>query len=94
MSERAPAGEWMLKPLLALQVTCALVAVLVPFGFDKPSTLGLDFGHLLALAALYLVAFLSGLVLAARLRRWKVLVGELALPAALIGLVLTGVLGV
>jgi len=84
----------MLALLFAVQVLCVLAATLLPFGFDHPSRLGLDFGHLLALAALYVAVLLAGLVLAARARRWKLLLGELALPGLLAGLVLSGALGV
>jgi hypothetical protein len=66
--------------LFSVQVLCVSAAALLPFGFDHPSSLGLHFGHLLALASAYLVALLAGLVLAARRRRWKLLLGELALP--------------
>jgi hypothetical protein len=94
MPKHARRGGGVLEVLFALQVLCALVAALVPFGFDHPSSWGLDFGHLLLLAALYAVALLSGLMLAAKLRRWRVLAGELALPIALTWLVVTGALAV
>ena len=83
---------WMLQGLFALQVICGLVGVLVPFGFDHPSSWGLDFGHLLLLGALYLVALLAGLALAVHLRRWGLLLGQLALLAALTWLVTSGAL--
>jgi hypothetical protein len=60
-----------------------LAAVFVPFGFDVPSSWGLDFGHFLVLAGLYLCAWLYGLALAIALRRWRLLVGQLAVPALL-----------
>lgn len=93
MAERARKSGWLLQILFSLQVICGLVGVLVPFGFDKPSSWGLDFGHLLLLGALYLVALLAGLGLAARRRRWGILAGELALTAGLTWLVFSGALG-
>jgi hypothetical protein len=87
------ARGWMLKGLFGLQVIAGLVGVLVPFGFDHPSSWGLDFGHLLLLAALYLVALLAGMALAVKLRRYGILVGQLALLAALTWLVMSGALG-
>jgi hypothetical protein len=92
MTTGARAQGWMLKALFGLQVVCGLVGVLVPFGLDEPSSWGLDVGHLLLLAALYLVALLAGLFLAIKLRRWAILAGELALLAALTWLVLSGAL--
>ena len=93
MSKRPQTSGWSLQILFALQVICGLVGVLVPFGFDKPSRYGLDYGHLLLLAGLYLVALLAGLSLAVKRRRWKVLTGELALTAGLAWFVFSGALG-
>lgn len=89
--------EWRERRLVLLflfQVATLLVVALVPFGFDRPSSLWLDFGHLLGLAALYLAAWLYGVALSVALRRWRVLAGQIALPASFAALALTGVLGV
>jgi hypothetical protein len=83
MTAGARARGWMLKGLLAVQVVCGLVGVLVPFGFDHPSSWGLDFGHLLLLGALYLVALLAGLALAVKLRRFGMAAVQLALLAVI-----------
>lgn len=93
MSADERANERMLALLLCFQVAALLVAAFVPFGFDHSSSWGLDFGHFLVLAGLYLVALLSGLTMSARRRRWWLLAGELALPAAFVAVLLTGALG-
>lgn len=82
----------MLALLMCLQVACVLIACFVPFGFDHPSSWGLDFGHLLLLAALYMALLLTGLSLAVRRRRWLFVVAELALPGVYAWLGLTGAL--
>jgi drug/metabolite transporter (DMT)-like permease len=45
---------------LVFQALCVLVACLVPFGFDHPSSWGLDFGHYLLLAFFCFAAALIG----------------------------------
>jgi hypothetical protein len=80
-----------LPALLAFQVAAFLTALLVPFGFDRPSALGLDFAHLLALGALYGVAAVLGALAAARQRRWKPLAFQLVLPALFVLLAAAGV---
>jgi hypothetical protein len=83
-----------LRYAVGFQVVAVLIAAFVPAGFDHPSAFGLDFGSFLVLAALYAVALLYGIALAARLRRWGVLVFELALPSVFLALALTGVISV
>lgn len=94
MATRAGSRERRLGLLLGFQVVALLLAALVPFGFDHPSSWGLDFEHFLGLGALYLVAWLWGLALSVSLRRWRILAGQLALPASFAALALTGALGV
>ena len=91
---RQGSREPRLLALVGLQMAVVLAAVLVPVGFDKPSSLGLDFGHLLLLGVLYVGAWLYGLGLSIVLRRWILLVGQLMLPAALAVLAFGGALGV
>lgn len=80
--------------LLAFQIVALLAAAFVPFGFDHPSSWGLDFEHFLGLAALYMAAWLYGLTLSVSLRRWRILAVQLVLPVSFAALALTGVLGV
>jgi hypothetical protein len=89
----AESRERRLGLLLGFQFVALLVAALVPFGFDHPSSWGLDFDHFLGLGALYLAAWLYGLALSVSLRRWLLLAGQIALPASFAALALTGVLG-
>jgi hypothetical protein len=75
------------KPLYAcmgVQVCLLAILVLVPFGFDRRSAWGLDFGHLLIVLAIYAVAFLCGSVLAATQRRWTMLILQIAAPLAIL----------
>lgn len=59
--------------LVFVQLGCILFLVIAPFGFDKPSSWGLDFGHLLLVGALYGITFLWGVVLSAIKRHWSLL---------------------
>ncbi|HEX6883793.1 MAG TPA: hypothetical protein VF530_10455, partial [Planctomycetota bacterium] len=79
--------------LLAVQVALLLAAVLLPIGFDRSSRLGLDFGHLLLLLALYALVWVRGLWLAFGLRRFGLAFVQLALPASFVVLALPAVLG-
>jgi hypothetical protein len=79
--------------LLAAQVALLLAAVLLPFGFDRPSGLGLDFGHLLVLLALYTLVWVRGLWLALALRRFVLAFVQIALPASFVVLALPAGLG-
>ncbi|HEX5052042.1 MAG TPA: hypothetical protein VFZ65_09740 [Planctomycetota bacterium] len=72
----------LLTGLVAMQVLAAAIGAFVPFGFDRPSELGLDFGHLLVLMVVYGTALLLGLLVAAVQRRWAVALLQLALAAA------------
>jgi hypothetical protein len=86
--------ERRLALLIALQVAALLAPVVLPFGFDHPSSLGLDSDDALLVAAFYVVVLVLGLMLAIRLRRWWLVSLELALPAALVALALTGTVGI
>lgn len=79
--------------LLGVQVALLLAAVLLPFGFDRPSRLGLDFGHLLVLLGVYALVWVSGLVLAIGLRRIGLALVQVALPASFVVLALPAGLG-
>ena len=76
--------------LIALQVAALLAPVVLPFGFDHPSSLGLDIDDALLVAAFYVVVLVLGLIFAIRLRRWWLVGLELALPATLVALELWG----
>ncbi len=62
---------------LAVQLLALLVLVFGDIGFDKPGRFGLDFGHLLLLAALWVAALGVGLFLACRRRRFGIVALQL-----------------
>lgn len=90
---RSAGASTTLPRLVAVQVAAFLAALFLPFGFDHPSALGLDFGHLLLLAAVETVALVAGLALALAARRWTLCAFQLALPALYIALLAAGVVG-
>ena len=54
-------------------VQCLVLLVLYfgDIGFDKPSKLGLDFGHFLALMLLQVCLFVAAAVMIVRRRKWN-----------------------
>jgi hypothetical protein len=92
VSAPAPARSLALRALIAAQALVLGALVFLPVGFDKPTSLGLDFGHALAGIALYYVLLLAGVAVAVRRAKWGHLALQLAAPCALIGLVAAGVL--
>lgn len=94
MATRAESRERRLGLLFGFQLAALLVAAFVPFGFDHPSSWGLDFDHFLGLGVLYLVTWLYGLTLSFSLRRWWIFAGQIALPASFAVLAVSGLLGV
>ena len=86
-----PGGASDVLPLLVgVQAAVFLAVVFLPFGFDHPSKLGLDFGHLLLLGALDASALFLGLTLAFATRRWMTCAFQLGLPALFFLLVASG----
>jgi hypothetical protein len=59
-----------LRICLVAQLISILLLAFLPFGFDQPSRLGLDFEHFLLLLGLYACALLPGLVLAGVKKQW------------------------
>ena len=47
-----------------MQAIALLAGVFLPFGFDHPSWLGLDFGHFLLLLGVYLLVLCIGIIAA------------------------------
>jgi hypothetical protein len=89
-SSRAP--RW-LEAFLAAQALLIVVVLCVPFGFDHPSALGLDFGHLLLVAALYALLLIAGLAAAIQRREWRLLWTQVLAPCVVLGLGAAGLLG-
>ncbi|MBI2826370.1 MAG: hypothetical protein HYX69_16965 [Planctomycetia bacterium] len=61
---------------IGIQACAALVMAVVPFGFDIPSSLGLDFGHFLLVAAIYLLALAYGTIASIATRQWGALLAQ------------------
>ena len=98
-----PLSVWMLAPggrahllvwLLLFQSAALAMVVFVPFGFDRPSPLGLDFTHMLVLATLYGVAAILGSFTAMQQRRWLALAFQIAMPVAFVLLLAAGSLAI
>ena len=83
-------GSRFLVACLVVQAVALLVAWLVPFGFDKPSSWGLDFGHFLLVAALYGTALIAGIVAVAIRKSWKILLLQIAIPLVILSVVILG----
>jgi ABC-type Fe3+-siderophore transport system permease subunit len=61
--------------VIAILIQFVMMALirLLPFGFDHPSSLGLDFGHLIMCGCGYVVALLVGAVASIVARQWPIL---------------------
>jgi len=71
---------------IVVQIVAIVAAVCLPFGFDKRSSLGLDFEHLMLVAGVYTLACILGCAFAAALRKWMLLLVQIggALMALLV----------
>jgi hypothetical protein len=77
---------------LVVQAAAGAIALCLPFGFDHPSSLGLDFGHFLLLLAAYVVALLVGVVAAFMRRKFFLAFLQMAVPCGIAILGFAGVL--
>jgi hypothetical protein len=78
-------------PFLVSEIALVLVLLLGDIGFDRPGRFGLDFGHLLLIAAAFAVLWSIGTWRAVRLELWPVLCLQILIPlAALAGLMRLG----
>ena len=75
----------MLIAAIALQAVSVTAIIFLPFGFDHPSSLGLDFDHLVIALGVYAAAFLTGLILSVAQRRWIFLAIQLIFAAVVLG---------
>ncbi len=66
----------------ACEYVLAGLLVVVPFGFDKPSSLGLDFDHQMIAVALLVFVTLGAIVTAAYEKSWVGLLVTAGLPLA------------
>jgi hypothetical protein len=80
------------KAILIFQLCALLIALFVPFGFDHPSDLGLDYGHFLLLLGIYSALLLSGIVLSVRAKNLTVLVIQILVPLTVAFLAIGGFL--
>lgn len=79
---------------LVLQGVAILIALFVPFGFDHPSSLGLDFDHFIILFAIHSIVLIIGIVAAMVSQRFGLAFGQLAVTGILVFLGFTGWLGI
>lgn len=82
-----------LYSLLVVQLLCIVAVLFVPFGFDHPSSWGLDFGHFLLVAGVHCMALFAGFVAACVLRRWLLAGLQVLVTAAVFMVITTGVFG-
>lgn len=80
--------EFPFKGVLYVQAALLLFVAVAPFGFDRPSSWGLDIGHFLLLAAMFCGLALIGLIGAIAQKNWKWLLVQgavvVAAPAAVV----------
>jgi hypothetical protein len=83
-------------PFLTGSIVCQGIAITIalslPFGFDHPSSLGLDFGHFLLILSLYAIALAVGVVIAFATRRFLLAFVQLAVPVVIVFLGFAGIL--
>jgi hypothetical protein len=79
---------------IVFQGFAVAIALFLPFGFDHPSSLGLDFGHFLLVLSLYAVALIVGVVIAFATHRYLLAVIQLAVPAVIFFLGFVGLLNI
>lgn len=70
---------WILLP----QSLFLALLIFGDIGFDRPGRFGFDFGHGLFFTALYLLLLLYGIVAAARLKKFRILLTQVTLPIVL-----------
>jgi hypothetical protein len=78
--------------MLTLQAFLIVVGLALPFGFDHPSKLGLDFSHLLVLIGLDALAVTGGIIAAWKRRNWTVAAVQFLTPFVILQLGMMGVL--
>lgn len=82
-SDRRIARNTTLIAAIAIQLIAIGVVLVAPFGFDHPSSRGLQFGWLMLWFAVYSMAVFVGVIWSAKERRWVALVAQLV-PGLLI----------
>ena len=63
---------------LCLQALAVAAVLCLPFGFDHPSSWGLDFGHYMFIHLVYFVALVIGMITSIMDQRWVLLAIQLA----------------
>jgi hypothetical protein len=77
---------------LVFQAAAITLAFCLPFGFDHPSSLGLDFGHFLLLLVAYVIALLIGVIAAHVRRKYMLAFIQLATPCVIAILGFAGII--
>jgi len=68
----------LMKTLLALEAILLALLIFPSYGFDKPSSQGLDFGHLLIVFVIFCITWLLALVVAIKKKHYKASVFKIA----------------
>ena len=79
---------------LVVQAVAIALALCMPFGFDHPSSLGLDFGHFLLLLSVYVIALLVGVIAAFMRRKFLLAFLQIAIPFGIAILGFAGILNI
>jgi hypothetical protein len=77
---------------IVFQTVLVAMALFLPFGFDRPSSIGLDYGHFLLLLSLYVVALVVGVIATFSTRRYLLAISQLSVPVVITWLGFAGIL--
>lgn len=80
-----PSGpKFLFGVVMVVQILATLAILVLPFGFDHPSSWGLDFEDFLLMLFVYGLALLTGTATCLFQRRWLALALQLLVPAMVI----------
>jgi hypothetical protein len=74
----------MLIVFILIQFIALLVLALVPFGFDHPSSFGLDYLDFLMVALFYCLALLCGVTVSIAAKRWWIAAAQFAIALVVV----------
>jgi hypothetical protein len=87
-----------MNPLLFVAIVCEALTMaalaFLPFGFDHPSELGLDFWHIMLVAAIHVVALLVGIIVAIKAKQPRLAIAQFAATLLFCLLVVCGVINI
>jgi hypothetical protein len=79
---------------LVVQAAAIGMVLCLPFGFDHPSSLGLDFRHFLLLLTVYVIALLVGVIAAFARRKFLLAFLQIVVPCGVAILGFAGILNI